>query len=108
MATELCKQLLERGWHVRATVRNKADEAKTGHLLRLAQVTPCSNVNSNWVGSGWLESSGPVQHYNEYRHQAMLLLQALPGHLELYTADLLRPGSFLSAVKGSHVVFHTA
>ena len=63
MATELCKQLLERGWHVRATVRNKADDTKTGHLLRLAQVISCLDVLGSWTGVCWLANQGISRHF---------------------------------------------
>lgn len=70
IATELVKQLLAKGYKVRATVRNANDDNKVGHLLRLSE--------------------------------------ALPGSLELFEADLLKPGSFDAAVSGVDYVFHTA
>ena len=40
LASELIKQLLERGHHVRGTVRNPSDTEKTAHLSTLAQSQP--------------------------------------------------------------------
>ncbi|KAI3433285.1 hypothetical protein D9Q98_003104 [Chlorella vulgaris] len=42
VATELIHQLLSKGYHVRATVRNKADDTKVAHLTRLAMALPGS------------------------------------------------------------------
>lgn len=39
VASELVKQLLERGWTVRATARNASD-SRVGHLRRLADALP--------------------------------------------------------------------
>lgn len=40
IATELVKQLLEKGYNVRATLRNPSDEAKARPLLALAEALP--------------------------------------------------------------------
>ena len=40
MASELIKQLLERGHHVRGTVRDPSNTAKVAHLLALAESQP--------------------------------------------------------------------
>lgn len=64
------RDLLEAGYRVRATVRNKDDEGKTAHLRKLAE-----------------------EH---------------PGELELFSADLLVPGSFDEAIDGCESVFHVA
>lgn len=40
VATEVTKQLLEKGYTVRATVRDPEDEGKTEHLRRLGQALP--------------------------------------------------------------------
>ncbi len=70
LASWIVKYLLEAGYHVRATVRNKNDFKKIGHLL---DIRP---------GEG--------------------------GILELFEADLTRPGDFNKAMRGCEVVFHTA
>eukprot|EP00884_Botryococcus_braunii_P020767 jgi/Botrbrau1/7374/Bobra.0316s0018.1 len=71
IATELVKQLLEKGYHVIATHRAQSDDdPKVSHLLRLAN--------------------------------------ALPGTIELYSADLLQPNSFDEAVSKADYVFHMA
>lgn len=70
VASHLVSQLLERGYAVRATVRDLTAAAKVEPLRR-------------------------VSH-------------AFPGRLELFEADLTRPGSFDSAVDGCRFVFHVA
>lgn len=40
LGSELTKQLLERGWHVRGTVRDTSDAQRVGHLHRLAAALP--------------------------------------------------------------------
>jgi len=40
LGSVLVKQLLERGWHVRATVRDTSDSKRVGHLHRLAAALP--------------------------------------------------------------------
>ncbi len=40
IATELIKQLLEKGYNVHATVRNKSDSDKVGSLLKLGEALP--------------------------------------------------------------------
>jgi nucleoside-diphosphate-sugar epimerase len=40
VGSELVKQLLERGWAVRATVRDTSDAKRVEHLLRLAAALP--------------------------------------------------------------------
>jgi nucleoside-diphosphate-sugar epimerase len=40
VGSELVKQLLERGWTVRATVRDTSDSKRVEHLLRLANALP--------------------------------------------------------------------
>ena len=40
VGTELCKQLLERGWTVRATVRDACASQRVGHLKRLEAALP--------------------------------------------------------------------
>ena len=40
VGSELTKQLLERGWMVRATVRDTSDSKRVEHLLRLAAALP--------------------------------------------------------------------
>ena len=40
IATRICKDLLEKGYTVRATVRNPKDEAKTDALRKLAAALP--------------------------------------------------------------------
>jgi nucleoside-diphosphate-sugar epimerase len=42
VGSELVKQLLERGWTVRATVRDTSDSKRVDHLLRLANALPGS------------------------------------------------------------------
>lgn len=69
IATWLTKLLLERGYTVRATVRNLNDEKKTEHLLAL---------------------------------------DGAKERLHLFEADLLKEGSFDSAIDGCEGVFHTA
>ena len=69
VATELVKQLLEKGYKVRGTVRT-VNSSRTQVLKKLGA--------------------------------------ALPGELELVTADLLTDGSFDTPVQGCEVVFHTA
>lgn len=38
IGTELLKQLLEKGYNVRGTVRSTSNTEKTGHLTKLAEV----------------------------------------------------------------------
>ena len=40
VGTELCKQLLERGWTVRSTVRDACASQRVGHLKRLEAALP--------------------------------------------------------------------
>lgn len=42
MATELINQLLQKGYHARATVRSLKDKSKIQHLQRLADALPGS------------------------------------------------------------------
>lgn len=70
IASHLVRLLLERGYRVRATVRNAEDETKTAHLRELATAS---------------------------RHP-----------LELFSADLLEPGSYDDAIQDCVGVFHTA
>lgn len=44
IACELIKQLLEKGYHVRTTLRDTADTAKAQPLLRLAEALPGARV----------------------------------------------------------------
>ena len=70
VAAHVIEQLLARGQTVRATVRQRANEAKMRPLMRMQQ---------------------------QY-----------PGRLTLFEADLLRPGSFVTAMQGCAVVHHVA
>jgi len=70
VASHLVRLLLERGYAVRATVRDRTAVAKVEPLRRLAE--------------------------------------AGPGRLDLFEADLTRPGSFDAAVDGCRFVFHVA
>jgi nucleoside-diphosphate-sugar epimerase len=70
VASWLIKMLLEAGFAVHITVRDKQNLGKIEHLLDIAA-----------------KSSGT---------------------LEVFSADLLNPGSFDDAIKGCAVVFHTA
>lgn len=70
IGSEVVKQLLEKGYTVRGTVRSKSNTSKVQHLLTLSD--------------------------------------ALPGHLELFEADLLKAGDFDDVVKGADFVLHTA
>ncbi|MCJ8269330.1 MAG: NAD-dependent epimerase/dehydratase family protein [Psychrosphaera sp.] len=70
VASWLIKMLLEAGFLVHITVRDKQNQGKIQHLLDIAA-----------------EASGT---------------------LEVFSADLLNPGSFDDAMKGCAVVFHTA
>ena len=40
VASELVKQLLEKGYDVRGTVRDPDNAAKVGHLMKLAEALP--------------------------------------------------------------------
>ncbi|CAI5496383.1 unnamed protein product [Closterium sp. Naga37s-1] len=66
----LVKLLLDRGYHVRGTVRDATNEDKTSWIRDLAEGTP--------------------------------------GKLELFSADLSKPGSFDEAVEGCEFVCHVA
>ena len=66
----ICRYLLENGYTVRASVRNKSNAARYAHLETLSQ--------------------------------------DLPGKLEFWEADLLKPGSYDEAARGSDYVFHVA
>eukprot|EP00850_Spirogloea_muscicola_P015315 SM000116S24236 [mRNA] locus=s116:211028:214105:+ [translate_table: standard] len=70
MACHIIKELLARGYHVRGTVRDAGNKAKTSFLWDMA------------VGS--------------------------PGTLELFSADLGRPGSFDEPIMGCSYVCHLA
>jgi nucleoside-diphosphate-sugar epimerase len=70
VASWIVKQLLDEGFQVRTTVRNKSNTAKYQHLVDIAE-------NAK-------------------------------GTLEVYEADLLKEGSFLEAMKGCELLFHTA
>jgi len=70
IAQHLVHQLVNRGYQVVATVRNKADTAKLVYLNQLKKENA--------------------------------------GSLEIVEGDLMKPGSFDTAVKGCEVVFHTA
>ncbi|GET34427.1 NAD-dependent epimerase [Prolixibacter bellariivorans] len=70
VASWIVKQLLDAGYNVRTTVRNKSNTAKYEHLLDIAK-----------------ESK---------------------GKLEVFEADLMKEGTFLEAMKGCELLFHTA
>ncbi|GJP46579.1 hypothetical protein CLOM_g5848 [Closterium sp. NIES-68] len=70
IGSNLVKLLLDRGYHVRGTVRDATDEAKTS----------------------WIRDLG----------------EGTPGTLELFSADLNKPGSFDEAVEGCEFVCHVA
>ena len=52
VATELIKQLLEKGYSVRATVRDAGDAAKVGALLRLGEALPGAERVAQVAGQG--------------------------------------------------------
>ncbi|CAI5488719.1 unnamed protein product [Closterium sp. Naga37s-1] len=70
IGSNLVKLLLDRGYHVRGTVRDATNEDKTSWIRDLAEGTP--------------------------------------GKLELFSADLGKPGSFDEAVEGCEFVCHVA
>ncbi|MED6200268.1 hypothetical protein PIB30_083409, partial [Stylosanthes scabra] len=69
IASWIIKFLLQRGYTVRATVRDPSNPKKVEHLLKL---------------------------------------DGAKERLQLFKADLMEEGSFHSAIKGSHGVFHVA
>ncbi len=70
VGSHVVRELLERGHHVRATVRDAQNPVKTAHLQQLV---------------------------------------AEPAHpLELFSADLMKPGSFDEAIAGCDAVCHVA
>ncbi|CAI7908423.1 unnamed protein product, partial [Closterium sp. NIES-54] len=70
IGSNLVKLLLDRGYHVRGTVRDATNEDKTSWIRDLAEGTP--------------------------------------GKLELFSADLGKPGSFDEAIEGCEFVCHVA
>lgn len=70
IASRLVKDLLEKGHHVRGTVRNKSKKEKYAFLEEIAA--------------------------------------ASSGKLEIFEADLLKDGSFATAMEGCELVMHTA
>ncbi len=70
IASHIIQQLLEQGYKINTTVRNKSKMAKVAHL--------------------------------------MLLQEQYPKHLRFYEADLLKDGSFETAMTNCELVIHTA
>lgn len=108
VGTELVKQLLEKGYSVRATVRSVADASRTDHLRHV--------LSDRDRGASSLPLSlFPTPHPPQQPVLSFLpalprrrLGEALPGSLELVEADLLKEGSFDAAVRGAQLVFHVA
>ena len=104
VATELVKQLLEKGYSVRATVRDAGDAAKVEALLRLGEALP---------GAAWCRGLSEPRHVHGrggevIRSRGAGRTAPPPGSLELVEADLLTPGSFDAAVAGCAFLFHCA
>lgn len=77
-------------------------------------VTGANGYVASWVVRGLLQAGvtvhAAVRSLAEPGKVAHLLAMAeeLPGELTLFTADLLKPGSYADAMRGCGVVFHTA
>lgn len=99
IGTELVKQLLEKGYNVKGTVRDTSNHEKTQHLTKLAEVGQLVHA--------YLPSSPTTQNLKP--RCIALMLQALPGKLTLHAADLTKEGSFDSILKVTsalHVLVH--
>lgn len=95
LATELINQLLSKGYNVRGTVRSLTNQDKTEHLRKLNEV---SSTSAMWTRP----DSTHVAIMSLFFTSTMLCLlrvQALPGNLTLYEADLMKKGSFDGVMK---------
>ena len=95
VASEIVKQLLNKGWNVRGTVRSLSKKDKVQHLQALGEVSSYAGYRlmqrsmsglNDWISFG-------VCAY------MILAMQAPPGKLTLHEADLLQKGSFDDVVK---------
>lgn len=107
-------QLLEKGYNVRATLRDPTDQSKSKPLLALAAALPGANYHRQQQQRCSC-TAAPTQPVSVQLPAAAA--KCLPssaascphaGTLQLFAADLLEEGSFDAAVAGSKFVFHLA
>jgi nucleoside-diphosphate-sugar epimerase len=123
IASELIKQLLEKGYNVRATVRDKNKLDAVGHLIKLGEALPGERSPRGPAAaaaaaetrrlytqraSSRFRRSRPHSITTHSNPHCTNLLCSRAGRLELVEADLLHPGSFDAAFRGAAFVFHTA
>jgi nucleoside-diphosphate-sugar epimerase len=80
IGSHLCQNLVQHGYHVRACVRDKHNEAKTQHLVAMNDSSLSSAENIIVAG----------------------------GSLELFQADMMIEGSYDEVFDGCDAVFHVA
>lgn len=100
VASEVVKQLLEKGYNVNGTVRDPEDASKVGHLLKLAEALPG-------------EQQAALRRLQAVTHPLHVSAAATTSHisagkLKLMQADLMSPGSFHEAFAGCRYIFHVA
>uniref|UniRef100_A0A164YC42 Dihydroflavonol 4-reductase n=1 Tax=Daucus carota subsp. sativus TaxID=79200 RepID=A0A164YC42_DAUCS len=109
----LVKRLLERGYHVRATVRDPGMEEK-----RTVCVTGASGYIGSWLVKRLLERGyhvratvrdpGESSAGDEKKVKTLLELPKASTHLSLWKADLAEENSYDEAIQGCEGVFHVA
>lgn len=102
VATELVKQLLEKGYFVRGTLRSLATKEKYSHLVALGDALPGKlTLHEVSILFG-------VQYHNSRASSAVTYALPCRNHESCMQADLLVEGSFDEVVKSADYVFHTA
>ena len=97
IASGIVRFLLQRGYTVRATVRDPS-----GCLFFLQLVSLYSIINASTLVSFLVEAG------NAKRVDHLFKLDGAKERLQLFKADLLEQGSFDTVVEGCDGVFHTA
>ncbi|KAL6010908.1 hypothetical protein ACLOJK_001351 [Asimina triloba] len=102
IAAYLVKALLEKGYHVRTTVRNPGACAAAS-LPRIPFILYASTDRYGCLISGYLNGADDVGKVGFLRS-----MNGAEGRLKILKADLMAEGSFDDAVDGVDGVFHTA
>ena len=99
VASELVKQLLEKGYTVRGTVRSLHNESKVQHLERLGKALPGQlTLHEADLLKVWLCLCNQ-RRFSPFWHQPDSSAGA---------CYVLQEGSFNAVVEGASILFHTA
>jgi len=99
VASELVKQLLEKGYTVRGTVRSLHNESKVQHLDRLGKALP---------GQLTLHEADLLKVCLSLRNQREFPACWRQSECSTEACYVLQEGSFNAVVEGASILFHTA